>query len=249
MPCTRPTGPVDLQLGSSFVDELLSGFTDVSPYSNQHMDYYDSSRHVPSYTLGSGEHSGDEGSKEAGDDLEDEAEQGEGDEEVDMGVVGRLSWFLQLRSSVGKKKAKKGDDDSWMQRGLAPGGPGDPKVMPSYGGHVTAVIWRGEVHSYGLYSATGDDADLPMDIRASCYVLSMIGNSIFTNNSGLNTWIYLYFPMFASPMRAGAVGHNPYIQQFELLGTTRGGFVLEYCMRLDTIRAVKVRWTLYMLKR
>ncbi|KAI5667753.1 hypothetical protein M9H77_17606 [Catharanthus roseus] len=102
---TRPIGPVDPQLGSSFVDELLLGFQEVSPYSSQHMDYYGNSRYVPSYTLGSGEHGGDEGGEETvqagvddidvhGDDLEDEAEhvkdEDEGKEDVDMGGGGTI---------------------------------------------------------------------------------------------------------------------------------------------------------------
>ncbi|KAI5673374.1 hypothetical protein M9H77_13738 [Catharanthus roseus] len=89
---THPTGPVDPQLGSSFVDELLLGFQDVSPYSSHHMDYFRSSGH----------HGRDDGCKETvqaggddvdvqGDNLEDEAEhvqgknEGEIEEDVDLG--------------------------------------------------------------------------------------------------------------------------------------------------------------------
>ncbi|KAI5654094.1 hypothetical protein M9H77_31281 [Catharanthus roseus] len=254
---TRPTCPVDSQLGSSFVNELLSRFPDVSPYNSQHMNYYGSSRHVPSYTLGSRKHSGDEGGEETvqargydidfqGDDLEDKAEngqgedkgEGKGEEDVGMGVG----------SSAGKKKAKKGDDDSGIQRGPTPGGPQDPKIMPSYGGHVVVaiVIWRGECGiPMASISTVGDSAYLPINITTSCYMQSMIGNSIFTDNSGLNIGMDIsLFPIFASPMRIGAVAHSPYIQQFELLGTTRDSSELEYCMRFDTMRPVEVRWTL-----
>ncbi|KAI5657998.1 hypothetical protein M9H77_26791 [Catharanthus roseus] len=114
--------------------------------------------------------------------------------------------------------------------------------------------------SMASISAASDDPDLPMDIRASRYMLSMIGKSIFTDKSGLNNfghascadtrdlggcyslleaWIYLYVPMFASPVTASAVARNLYIEQFELLRTTCGGSVLEYRLRLDIMTVVE----------
>ncbi|KAI5678336.1 hypothetical protein M9H77_09286 [Catharanthus roseus] len=210
------------------MDEMLSRFPDIFPYNIQHIDYYGISRHVPSYILRSGEHGGDENDVNVqGADLEDEAEHvhGEGEEEEDG-------------SNTGKKEAKKGNDDSCMQRGPAPGGPRDPEILPSYDKHVAVAIWR---EKYGIpmifIPVAGDDEDLPIDITALCYMLSVTRNSLFTDNSRLNVaWIYLYFPIFASPLGAGAVTRSPYIQQFELLGTTRGVSVLEYRMRLNTMR-------------
>ncbi|KAI5672449.1 hypothetical protein M9H77_12813 [Catharanthus roseus] len=94
-PGTRPIGPVDSQLGY----ELLSGFPDISPYNSQHIDYYGSSRHVPSYKLGSRQHGGDDGGEEIvqarGDDI-DEVEHVQGEDQArerrtsTWGVVGRL---------------------------------------------------------------------------------------------------------------------------------------------------------------
>ncbi|KAI5650399.1 hypothetical protein M9H77_36404 [Catharanthus roseus] len=108
-------------------------------------------------------------------------------------------------------------------------------------------------------STTGDDLTVPMDVRASCYVLSTIENSIFTDKSGLNTsradardlggyyilfkaLMYLYFPMFASLVRPNAVVCSLYIQHiqlFELLGMIRGSSVLDYSLWLDSMRPLK----------
>ncbi|KAI5677625.1 hypothetical protein M9H77_08575 [Catharanthus roseus] len=73
---------------------------------------------------------------------------------------------------------------------------------------------------------------LSTDQRAACYVLYLLGSSLFTDKSGNNVpgklwplvknigfaWIYLYFPMFAPSVRAGARLCKPYIQRFAMFG-------------------------------
>ncbi|KAI5678928.1 hypothetical protein M9H77_09878 [Catharanthus roseus] len=149
--------PIDLA-GSSFVDELLSGFPDVSLYISQHMDHYGNSGHVPSYTLGLREHGGDEGGEET--------------------------------------------------RGPTPGGPQDPEIKPLYGGHIAVAIWRREVRFLRFFNI-------------------YLGQALHADARDLRGY-YIHC-----------------LRYLELLGTTYGGSVLEYRMRLDTMSAFRVRWTPY----
>ncbi|KAI5673600.1 hypothetical protein M9H77_13964 [Catharanthus roseus] len=42
------------------------------------------------------------------------------------------------------QKRKKVKASDWEQTGAAEGGPVDPELIPSYGGHVAGLIWRGQ---------------------------------------------------------------------------------------------------------
>ncbi|KAI5668120.1 hypothetical protein M9H77_17973 [Catharanthus roseus] len=61
----------------------------------------------------------------------------------------------------------------------------------------------------------------------------------------LEAWIYMYFPMFAPPVRAGARLCKPYIQRFAMLGHKTENKLIDLCIRLDTMTADEVRWTPY----
>ncbi|KAI5683515.1 hypothetical protein M9H77_04743 [Catharanthus roseus] len=142
-------GGIDPQLGLSFIDELLLGFSTVSPYIIQYLVYYGSSGHMPSYIPESGEHGRDENGKETV----------QGEKDVDLEGGGRLPRLVKESppssgqraepdvakvSSAGRKKAKKTDDDFWIQRGPTPGDLKDQNIMPLYDGHSVVAIWCGE---------------------------------------------------------------------------------------------------------
>ncbi|KAI5669285.1 hypothetical protein M9H77_19138 [Catharanthus roseus] len=48
------------------------------------------------------------------------------------------------------QRRKKVESLAWEQIGPANGGPIDPELIPSYGGHVEGPIWRGQVHIFLL---------------------------------------------------------------------------------------------------
>ncbi|KAI5678554.1 hypothetical protein M9H77_09504 [Catharanthus roseus] len=58
-------------------------------------------------------------------------------------------------------------------------------------------------------------------------------------------WIYMYFPMFAPPVRAGARLCKPYIQRFAMLGHKTENKLIDLRIRLDTMTADEVRLTPY----
>ncbi|KAI5677232.1 hypothetical protein M9H77_08182 [Catharanthus roseus] len=84
--------PVDpVGLGSSIQPPpILSRVSSCFPYSSQHVDYYWSSGHMPSYILGLEGVGGDEDGEET---VQDEWEhvEGEGEEDVDMGGRGMIT--------------------------------------------------------------------------------------------------------------------------------------------------------------
>ncbi|KAI5683352.1 hypothetical protein M9H77_04580 [Catharanthus roseus] len=61
----------------------------------------------------------------------------------------------------------------------------------------------------------------------------------------LEAWIYLYFPMFAPPVRAGARLCKPYIQRFAMLGHKMENKLIDLRIRLDTMITDEVRYTPY----
>ncbi|KAI5652705.1 hypothetical protein M9H77_29892 [Catharanthus roseus] len=63
--------------------------------------------------------------------------------------------------------------------------------------------------------------------------------------SSRGAWIYMYFPMFAPPVRAGARLCKPYIQRFAMLGHNTDNKLIDLRIRLDTMTADEVRWTPY----
>ncbi|KAI5672266.1 hypothetical protein M9H77_12630 [Catharanthus roseus] len=56
----------------------------------------------------------------------------------------------------------------------------------------------------------------------------------------LEAWIYLYFPMFAPPVRAGARLCKPHIQRFVMLGHKMEKKLIDLHIHLDTITANEV---------
>ncbi|KAI5654165.1 hypothetical protein M9H77_31352 [Catharanthus roseus] len=110
-----------------------------------------------------------------------------------------------------RKKAKSCD---WELTGPADGGPIDPKLIPSYGGHVSGRIWLGQERSMLksrsryimiaviqsdlgiMYSGGGINGQELFDVatdphgrlsfsdRAACYIQYFLGNSLFNDKSG-----------------------------------------------------------------
>ncbi|KAI5655092.1 hypothetical protein M9H77_32279 [Catharanthus roseus] len=58
----------------------------------------------------------------------------------------------------------------------------------------------------------------------------------------LLAWIYLYFLIFAPPVRPGTEAYKPYIQQFPKLGYKNENKLLDIRLRLDVTTADEVRW-------
>ncbi|KAI5663644.1 hypothetical protein M9H77_22967 [Catharanthus roseus] len=93
---------------------------------------------------------------------------------------------------------KKSKNDCWEQTGPADGDPQDPVIVPSYSGHVTGCIWRGKSDLHISDSSIGINAQdlagvadsprsgLSTEQRAACYVLYLLGSSLFTDKSGNN---------------------------------------------------------------
>ncbi|KAI5657905.1 hypothetical protein M9H77_26698 [Catharanthus roseus] len=126
-------------------------------------------------------------------------------------------------SDVGKKS----NNDGWEQTGPADGGPQDPVIVPSYNGHVAGCIWHGQ--DRGI-------------LKSRSRYVSLTG---WTPSDPAVTWIYLYFPMFAPPVRAGARLCKPYIQRFAMLGHKTENKLIDLRIRLDTMTVDEVRWTSY----
>ncbi|KAI5647941.1 hypothetical protein M9H77_33946 [Catharanthus roseus] len=90
---SRPIGPtaVGFYIRGLVVVRISRCFS----YSSQHMDYYGSSGHVPSYTLGLFEHSGDKDGEKTvqarGDDVNHVHGEGDGEEDVSMGGGGTIA--------------------------------------------------------------------------------------------------------------------------------------------------------------
>ncbi|KAI5678289.1 hypothetical protein M9H77_09239 [Catharanthus roseus] len=81
----------------------------------------------------------------------------------------------------------------------------DPELIPSYGGHVAGPIWLGQASRVDAKELVG------------CWSL-------------LEAWIYLYFLMFAPPVRLGYKNENK---------------LLDIRLRLDMMTADEVRWIPY----
>ncbi|KAI5653684.1 hypothetical protein M9H77_30871 [Catharanthus roseus] len=52
--------------------------------------------------------------------------------------------------SAPMQKRKKVKPSDWEQTEVAEGGPVDPELIPSYGGHVAGRIWRGQIFIFML---------------------------------------------------------------------------------------------------
>ncbi|KAI5677266.1 hypothetical protein M9H77_08216 [Catharanthus roseus] len=95
-----------------------------------------------------------------------------------------------------RKRVKASD---WEQIGPAEGGPVDPKLIPSYGGHVDRGILKYRSRYMALTGWSITDAEvvslatgtglmhlhiLPMSDRTACYIQYLLGSSLFTDKIG-----------------------------------------------------------------
>ncbi|KAI5680107.1 hypothetical protein M9H77_01334 [Catharanthus roseus] len=73
-----------------------------------------------------------------------------------MSVMSKIAGSCNKRPKVAREvsastqKRKKVKPSDWEQTEPAEGGPVDPELIPSYGGHVAGPIWRGQVHFFML---------------------------------------------------------------------------------------------------
>ncbi|KAI5683370.1 hypothetical protein M9H77_04598 [Catharanthus roseus] len=154
------------------------------------------------------------------------------------------------RPPTNPTQRKKSKNDGWEQTGPADGGPQDPVIVPSYSGHVAGCIWHGQ--NIGILKSRSHYVSLTGWTPSDPAVV----HSLFTDKSGnnvpsklwllvKNTWTYMYFPMFAPPVRAGARLCKPYIQRFAMLGHKTENKLIDLRIRLDMMIADEVRWILY----
>ncbi|KAI5652851.1 hypothetical protein M9H77_30038 [Catharanthus roseus] len=85
------------------------------------------------------------------------------------------------------------------------------------------------------------------DYSHCCRIRVLLGGShgvlsVLRIYTGIWAWIYLYFPMFAPPVRLGTEACKPYIQQFPMLGYKNENKLLNIRLRLDVMTADEVRW-------
>ncbi|KAI5671682.1 hypothetical protein M9H77_12046 [Catharanthus roseus] len=131
--------------------------------------------------------------------------------EKGKGLTGSFMLFMsKISKSRNKRPDKARDVPAPTQRKRVKGGPVDPELIPSYGGHVD----RGLLKCRSRY-------------------MTLIGWS-FTD---AETWIRMYFPMFAPTIRPGTQSCNPYIQQYPMLGYKTEHKLLDIRLRLDMMSA------------
>ncbi|KAI5664066.1 hypothetical protein M9H77_23389 [Catharanthus roseus] len=85
------------------------------PYSSQHMDYYESSGHVPSYTLGLGEHNGDKGGEKTVQAGGDDAEHIHGWSERKDVEIGGGGTIVVVPPSSSKSKLGRGKEVKFLR--------------------------------------------------------------------------------------------------------------------------------------
>ncbi|KAI5682695.1 hypothetical protein M9H77_03923 [Catharanthus roseus] len=148
-----------------------------------------------------------------------------------------------------RKKVKASD---WEQTGPTEGGPVDPELIPSYGGHdrgllkcrlrYIALIWWNLIDAHELFDvATSSRSTMSSSYRAACYLQYLLGSLLFTDKSGnivllklwLLAWIYMYIPMFAPAVRPDTQSCKPYIQQYPMLGYKSEYKLLDIHLQLD----------------
>ncbi|KAI5674340.1 hypothetical protein M9H77_14704 [Catharanthus roseus] len=146
------------------------------------------------------------------------------------------------------QKRKKVKASDWEQTEPAEGGPVESELIPSYSGHVAGPIWhehaRGSLKFRSHYMTltaelhtvpTSRQTSLSPRVRAACYLQYILGSSLFSDKSGNIAWIYLYFPMFAPPVRPSTEACKPYIQQFPMLGYKNENKQLDIRLRLEVM--------------
>ncbi|KAI5652619.1 hypothetical protein M9H77_29806 [Catharanthus roseus] len=146
-----------------------------------------------------------------------------------MSVMSKIAGSRQKRPEkshppTNPMQRKKSKNDGWEQTGPVDGGPQDPVIVPSYSGHVAGCIWRGQ--DRGI-------------LKSRSRYVSMTG---WIPSDPAVAWIYLYFPMLAPPVRAGARLCKPYIQRFAMLGHKTENKLIYLRIRLDTMTADEALW-------
>ncbi|KAI5657160.1 hypothetical protein M9H77_25953 [Catharanthus roseus] len=69
------------------------------------------------------------------------------------------------------------------------------------------------------------------------------GRAVTASSRG--AWIYMYFPMFAPPVRLRARLCKPHIQRFVMLGHKTEKKLVDLRIHLDTMTADEIRWIPY----
>ncbi|KAI5674471.1 hypothetical protein M9H77_14835 [Catharanthus roseus] len=84
-----------------------------------------------------------------------------------------------------RKKVKLSD---WEQTEAAKGGPVDPELIPSYGGHVAGRICHGQDRGFNALElhaiATSRQTSQSHQVRAARYLHYILGSSLFSDKSG-----------------------------------------------------------------
>ncbi|KAI5683182.1 hypothetical protein M9H77_04410 [Catharanthus roseus] len=226
--------------------------------------YYDISEQMSSYVLESGQHfsqykggDGDETTIQTG-------RNGEGGDVVRAGML-RSRPYEDVYAGTprlsgaggGKKKLKKSETDRIIQMIDDDLGVRLSISRASHCGIPMSVI-----------STTSDIACLSMEMRASCYLFSILSNSLFLNKSGLPMESYELWPIVRNLLSVEVVvqeswtgltfgclevrrflitgGGIPYIQQFVMIGQRFCTVALSYYwMRLDMMTEAEMCSTVW----
>ncbi|KAI5671294.1 hypothetical protein M9H77_11658 [Catharanthus roseus] len=145
------------------------------------------------------------------DDNDDDDDNGNGDGDdhetvpmVEASSSGHRPTPGKSRPPTNPTQRKKAKNDGWEQTCPANGGPQDPVLVPSYSGHVAGSIWRGQdrgiLKSRSRYVSLTDSSigingqdlvsvaksprsRLSTEQMDACYVLYLLGSSLFTDKS------------------------------------------------------------------
>ncbi|KAI5648843.1 hypothetical protein M9H77_34848 [Catharanthus roseus] len=118
-----------------------------------------------------------------------------------MSVMSKFARSRNKRPEVAREvpaptqKRKKVKPLDWEQTDPAEGGPIDPELIPSYGGHVAGRIWRDDLglaligglgfNAAELHAiATSRSTSLSPRVKAACYLQYILGSSLFNDKSG-----------------------------------------------------------------
>ncbi|KAI5658440.1 hypothetical protein M9H77_27233 [Catharanthus roseus] len=111
----------------------------------------------------------------------------------------RLDKARDIPAPTQRKKVKASD---WEQTCPVEGGPVDPELIPSYGGHVAGPIWRSWfievlITLHGTYRFAWGAATLTFLYRNLGQASHVNAKELAGCWSLLEAWIYMYFSMFA----------------------------------------------------
>ncbi|KAI5671370.1 hypothetical protein M9H77_11734 [Catharanthus roseus] len=194
-----------------------------STYGYSHADYGVSSsyHYVPGPAdRGESDERGDDDGSDGGDGDGGDGEGGDGDgdggdDDHDDGSHNKRPDVVRDVPAPTQKRKK-----------AAEGGPVDPELIPSYGGHVAGRIWRGQ--DRGL-------------LKCRSRYMALTGWELTDSQA----WIYLYFPMFVPPFRHSPEGCNPYMQMFPQIGYKSESKLLNIRLRLYMMTGDEVQWMPY----